>query len=154
MTTRVFSFRQLRVHSDCLPRLKLFSKIRSYHSYDHVSPSGPFTVTQTQILSAAISHIPQHGFTLTSLSLGAKDAGYIDATTNLFPSGALSLVQYHLYSRRIALAAHKCLSHNKNSQDITALTKALTWDRLMGNRDIIHRWPEVRALSEPENLFY
>jgi len=120
---------------------------RSYHSYDHPPPPGPFNVAETTILSSSIPHIPSHGFTHTSLSLGAKDAGYIDASTNLFPSGAFSLVHYHLYTQRTGLAEHKHIlepaSTDAEAMRVGPKVKALTWERLMGNKEIIHRWQEV-----------
>jgi len=137
-----------------LKRLRPLSKsdsislIRSYHSYDHPPPPGPFTPTETSILDAALPHIPTCGFTHTTLSIGASDAGYIDASTNLFPNGAFSLVQYHLYTQRLALAKHQhilspSLEEGQKPVGIGAKVKALTWERLRGNREVIHRWQEV-----------
>jgi ubiquinone biosynthesis protein COQ9 len=118
-----------------------------YHSYDRPQAPGPFNAVEESILAASIPHVPSHGFTHTSLSLGAKTAGYIDASTNLFPRGAFSLVHYHLYTQRLSLSKHK---HILETSDVDqkplrtgAKVKALTWERLMGNRDIIHRWQEV-----------
>jgi ubiquinone biosynthesis protein COQ9 len=73
-----------------------------YHSYDHPSPP-PYSGTANAILSAAISHIPSHGFGQTALQLGAKDAGYLPISTNLFPRGPFELVLFYLVSRRLAL---------------------------------------------------
>ncbi|RFU32509.1 hypothetical protein B7463_g3815, partial [Scytalidium lignicola] len=123
---------------------------RLYHSNDHPPPSGPFTPTETTILSSALPYVPSHGFTLTSLSLGAKDAGYIDASTNLFPMGAFSLVHYHLVTQRLALAQHRDLLETANPDQrqlgISAKVRALAWQRLMGNKEVIHRWQEALAL--------
>jgi ubiquinone biosynthesis protein COQ9 len=124
---------------------------RSYHSYDHPSPPGPFTPTESLILSASIPHIPSHGFTSTTLSLGAKDAGYIDASTNLFPSGAFSLVHYYLVTQRLALARHKESLDAEESEGkklgVGAKVKKLTSERLMANKAVVHRWQEVRIIS-------
>lgn len=126
---------------------------RLYHSHDHPPPPGTFTPIETSILSAALPYVPSHGFTLTSLSLGAKDAGYIDASTNLFPSGAFSLVHYHLVTQREKLAQHRDIlettaktasaTPGQKPLGIGAKVKALTWQRLMGNAEVIHRWQEV-----------
>jgi ubiquinone biosynthesis protein COQ9 len=126
-----------------LPRANL----RKYHSYDHPSPPGPFNATESAILSASLEHIPSHGFTNTSLALGAKDAGYLDVSTNLFPSGTFSLVYYHLVTQRLALAKHLEViqaSENGKRLGVGPKVKALTWVRLVSNRPIIHRWQEVR----------
>ena len=119
---------------------------RSYHSYDHPPPPGPFTPIETSILSASLPHIPSHGFTHTTLALGAKDAGYIDASTNLFPKGAFSLVHYHLVTQRLGLAekTHVCeVEEGQKPMGVGRKVKALTWERLMANRQVIHRWQEV-----------
>jgi len=127
----------------------------SYHAYDRPPPPGPFTPTETAILSAALPHVPTHGFTPTTLALGAKDAGYVDASINLFPRGAFALVQYHLVTQRLALARHAQLLVDQAEKPlgIAARVKALTWYRLMQNKDIIHRWQEALALSaQPTNI--
>jgi ubiquinone biosynthesis protein COQ9 len=142
--------RTLRPRLHRLQKPITFSSLRPYHSYDHPPPPGPFTPTESSILSAAIPHIPTHGFTHTTLSLGAKDAGYIDASTNLFPNGAFTLVHYYLYTQRLALSKHghilsPTLKEGEKPLGIGKKVKALTWERLMANKDIIHRWQEVRA---------
>jgi len=136
-----------------IPRLKRAiprTNFRKYHSYDHPPPPGPFNATETAILSASLSHVPVHGFTNTSLALGARDAGYLDVSTNLFPKGAFSLVHYHLLTQRLGLGKHSQVSQpaeNEKPLGIGAKVKALTWARLLSNEPIIHRWQEVCLLS-------
>jgi len=141
--------------------LRSFSNIsRTYHSTSHPPPPGPFTPVESSILSASLLHIPNHGFTHTTLSLGAKDAGYLDASTNLFPRGAFSLVHYHLYTQREALARHvpnleaaSTANGPARPLGVGAKVKKLTWARLMGNKAIIHRWQEALALmAQPTNI--
>ncbi|CZS92578.1 hypothetical protein WAI453_006681 [Rhynchosporium graminicola] len=138
------------------PRALTLSYPRPYHSYDHPAPAGPFTTIEASILSASLPHIPSHGFTNTSLSLGAKDAGYIDASTNLFPQGAFSLVHYHLITQRLSLADKTRVLKVKEGERPLGLggkVKALTWERLMANREVIHRWQEALALmAQPSNI--
>jgi ubiquinone biosynthesis protein COQ9 len=140
MTSKIRTIRPLQ--------LKFPYKKRLYHSYDHPPPPGPFNAVETSILSACIPYIPSNGFTHTTLSLGAKDTGYIDASTNLFPSGSFSLVHYHLYTQRLRLAQHKHILEQSTPEEeplgVGAKVKALTWERLMGNKEIVHRWQEVR----------
>ena len=131
-----------------IPSLKAPLTHRPYHSHDHPPPPGPFTQTESLILSAAAPHLPTHGFTHTTLSLGAKDVGYIDASTNLFPKGAFSLVWWYLYTQRTGLA-EKCRDvlkpeEGKKEMGVGQKVKALTWERLIGNRNVIGRWQEVR----------
>ncbi|RDL32493.1 Uncharacterized protein BP5553_08949 [Venustampulla echinocandica] len=131
---------------------------RPYHSYTHPPPPGPFTPVETAILSASLPHIPTHGFTHTTLSLGAKDASYIDASTNLFPRGAFSIVHYHLVTQRAALSKHKHILETSSQPGakppgIGAKVKALVWERLMANKGVIHRWQEALALmAQPSNI--
>jgi ubiquinone biosynthesis protein COQ9 len=135
-----------RLARRAIPRAKL----RNYHSYDHPPPPGPFNATETAILSASLPHIPLHGFTNTSLALGAKDAGYLDVSTNLFPEGAFSLVHHHLVTQRLGLGKHSQIlqqGENEKPQGIGAKVKALTWARLLSNEQIIRRWQEVCLLS-------
>ncbi|KAK0106514.1 Ubiquinone biosynthesis protein coq9, mitochondrial [Cadophora gregata f. sp. sojae] len=133
-----------------------YSTPRTYHSYDHPPPPGPFTPIETSILSASLPHVPTHGFTHTTLALGAKDAGYIDASTNLFPKGAFSLVHYHLVTQRLGLADRTHvfeLEGEERPMGVGRKVKALTWERLMANRKVIHRWQEALALmAQPSNL--
>jgi ubiquinone biosynthesis protein COQ9 len=133
-----------RLHA--IPR----ARFRKYHSYDHPPPPGPFNATETVILSTSLPHVPLHGFTNTSLALGARDAGYLDVSTNLFPKGAFSLVHYHLVAQRLGLGKHSQTFQpggNEKPLGIGAKVKALTWARLLSNEPIIHRWQEVCLLS-------
>jgi ubiquinone biosynthesis protein COQ9 len=121
-------------------------KLRKYHSYEHPPPPGPFNTTETAILSASLPLVPLHGFTNTTLALGAKDAGYLDVSTNLFPKGAFSIVHYHLVTQRLGLGNHSQLlqpGEDGKPLGIGAKVKALTWARLLSNEPIIHRWQEV-----------
>ncbi|KAM0805517.1 ubiquinone biosynthesis protein COQ9 [Usnea florida] len=116
---------------------------RSYHSYEHEAPP-PFNPTEDAILSAALTHVPTHGFSNAALTQGARDAGYLDISTNLFPTGAFSLVNYHLVTQRLALAKHA--SSLQPRTDITANIRTLALRRLHANTPIIHRWQEALAL--------
>ncbi|MCJ1462804.1 Ubiquinone biosynthesis protein coq9, mitochondrial [Pseudocyphellaria aurata] len=115
----------------------------TYHSYNQAVPS-PFPAAESAILSAAIAHVPTHGFTATALSRGARDIGYLDASVNLFPTGAFALVHYHLVTQRLALAQERC-SENASSS-INAEIRRLAWKRLHANGPLIHRWQEALAL--------
>jgi ubiquinone biosynthesis protein COQ9 len=146
MATKTLTVRPLlRPHP-----LKTTLSSRTFHSYDHPPPPGPFNATESLILSSGAPYVPAHGFTHKALSLGAKDAGYIDASTNLFPAGPFALVHWHLYKKRVGLAGRcRDVFENKAGVDrgekmgIGQKVKALTWERLMGNREVIGRWQEV-----------
>lgn len=113
----------------------------AYHSYDQAVPSA-FSAAESTILSAALAHVPTHGFTATALSRGARDVGYLDASVNLFPTGAFALVHYHLVTQRLALAQDRCPDNPPPS--IAAEIRRLAWKRLHANAPLIHRWQEVR----------
>ena len=144
------TMRPLRLHLRPLSRypLHLRSSLpgqcsRPYHSYEHETPR-PFSPTEDAILSAALTHIPTHGFTSTALTHGARDAGYLDISTNLFPTGAFAIVNYHLVTQRLALA--KRASSLPPQTDITTNIRTLALHRLHANTPIIHRWQEALAL--------
>ncbi|KAF4121560.1 ubiquinone biosynthesis protein COQ9 [Geosmithia morbida] len=115
---------------------------RSYHSYDHPAPPGPFGKTELAILSAAYKHVPEHGFTHRALGLGARDAGYIDMSPAGLPEGVFSLIRYHLVTRREALADVVV----PEGAGVGVKVAALTWERLLANKDVIHQWQEALAV--------
>lgn len=162
-----------RAHDACprpLPVMKSFLRtskfssiaprsttVRHYQSYDHPPPPGPFSNCESHILSKALQHVPSHGFSNITLSLGAKEAGYLDASANLFPSGAFSLVHFYLLTKRLELSK-ECNNMNAQQPSGRLLTvgekvKELTWRRLLLNRQIIHHWQEaISLMTTPSNL--
>lgn len=134
-----------RKHLVSPPKSSYVSVHRCYHSYDHPSPAEPFFPTERTILAAAYAHVPEHGFSHESLALGARDAGYLDISTNLLPDGVFSLVHWHMVSQREALAAQaRDLFSGEERMGLGRKVEALVWERLMGNKAVIGRWQEVR----------
>ncbi|KOS17633.1 Ubiquinone biosynthesis protein coq9 [Escovopsis weberi] len=130
---------------------------RSYHSYDHPPPRAPFGDVEKSILAAAYKHVPDHGFSERALGLGARDAGYLDISPAVFPDGAFSLIRYHLVTRRAGLAAQSRDILGEQQQDdkqrVAANVAALTWARLLENKDVIRRWQEALAImAQPSYL--
>ncbi|KAK0263848.1 hypothetical protein B0A54_02644 [Friedmanniomyces endolithicus] len=124
-----------------------------YHSYEHDEPP-PYRDAESAILSSALSHVPLHGFTQESLSLGAKQAGYLDISSNLFPNGAFDLVKYHLVTQRLALKSRIHFS-NDTKMGVGRRVRSLVLERLRANVDagVVGRWQEALALmSLGENL--
>jgi ubiquinone biosynthesis protein COQ9 len=119
-----------------------------YHSYEHPEPP-PFAPTESAILSAALSHVPNYGFTTAALKFGARDAGYLDVSTNLLPRGVFELVNYHLVMQRLALKdsvqfpGETELGSGKRI-GVGAKVRTLTMARLRANEPVLHRWQEVR----------
>ena len=139
----------LRLRSLPFVRHNPISHGRSYHSYEHESAPSPFNATEDAVLTAALRHVPMHGFTDASLSIGAREAGYLDVTVNLFPRGSFNLVNYHLVTKRLALKkvldtqAAKDDGGPFKGQGVGTRVRFLALERLMANRPVIHRWQEV-----------
>ena len=110
---------------------------RLYHSPNH-PPSPTYTPQQHKILNTALSLVPSQGFTSETLREGAKQAGYLEITHNLFPRGPWSLVEYHLITQRERLS-----SIPLNEGGVGKTIRKLCVERLKGNKDIIGRWQEV-----------
>ncbi|EKG18105.1 Ubiquinone biosynthesis protein COQ9 [Macrophomina phaseolina MS6] len=136
------------------------SRTACYHSYEHAQPE-PYPPAESAILSAALPHVPEHGFTNAALQLGARDAGYLDASTNLFPRGPFDLIQYHLVIRRLALRDTVQFPEDRENGGkrlgIGARVRLLTLERLRANAPVIHRWQEALAIMAqpsyvPESL--
>lgn len=121
---------------------------RPFHSYDHPAPPGPFGVTEEAILAAAWRHIPEHGFSHRALSIGARDAGYLDISPSALPEGTFSLIRYHLVKTRkeLSVRSRHILEGEKAPPGVGAKVAALTWERLLANEHVIHRWQDVRPL--------
>lgn len=121
---------------------------RLFHSYDHPSSHSLFNPTEEAILSAAYKHVPEYGFSQRALGLGAREAGYLDISPSVLPDGAFSLIRYHLVTQRLRLAsiAQEHIKDKSLSGNVEAKVTALTWERLLGNRDVIHQWQEVRDI--------
>jgi len=111
---------------------------RSYFSIHHPDRP-PFPEAQDKILAAAIARVPEYGFTEESLVLGAKDAGYLDVTVQLFPRGVFDLIRYHLVTQRLALK-HNVQFPEGIHLGLGAKIRTLAMARLRANADVIHQW--------------
>lgn len=132
---------------------------RSYQSYDHPPPPGAFGAAEQAILSAAYRHVPEHGFTQQALSLGVRDAGYLDISTNLLPEGPFSLIRYHLVTQREALAPRSESIFSSGGEgtspprQVPDKVERLAWERLLGNQEVNHRWQEALAvMAQPSHV--
>jgi len=128
------------------------SKTRSYHSYDYTTPP-PFSAPESAILSSALAHVPTYGFSTTALRLGARDAGYLEASTNLFPRGPFELVNYHLVTQRLALKeAVQFAADGKDGEGrkigVGKKVRTLALARLKANAEVgvVGRWQEALAI--------
>ncbi|KAJ9351797.1 hypothetical protein DTO027B9_6173 [Paecilomyces variotii] len=139
------------------------SVTRHYHSQFHPAlPTHEYTNSQATILSAALEHVPQHGFTLDALRLGARDAGFLDVSIQLLPRGEMDLVMFWLASRRGLLRAKvetglfeksNVAEGQKKVLSVEEKVKILVMERLRMNESIIHKWQDALALmSYPSNI--
>ncbi|KAL8937341.1 MAG: hypothetical protein Q9216_004476 [Gyalolechia sp. 2 TL-2023] len=136
----------------CTISRRIPSDRHSYHSCEHNAPS-TYTLAEKAILSAAIAHVPAHGFTATALSNGARDAGYLEVSTNLLPAGVFSLVKYHLITQRLALSKDTSTPPVQEPTNVLKNVRALTLKRLRANESIVHRWQEALAiLAIPKHI--
>lgn len=123
-----------------------------YHSYEHVEPP-PYHEAESAILSSALAHVPAHGFTQKALTLGAKEAGYLDISTNLFPRGPFDLVKYHLVTQRLGLKDR--IQFTDEKMGVGRKVRSLVLERLRANVDtgVVGRWQEALAImSLAENI--
>ncbi|KAL4780260.1 COQ9-domain-containing protein [Aspergillus varians] len=133
---------------------------RPYHSLHHPElPPHEYTNSQTTILSAALKHVPSHGFTQDALTLGARDTGFLDVSVQLLPRGEFDLILFWLASRRGLLRAaveQNGLLSGSNAGPVSSVedkTKTLIMKRLRMNTDIRHHWQDALALmSLPSNI--
>lgn len=128
------------------PRATAGLKQRCYYHSSQYSQPAPFPAAESAILSAAISHVPNVGFTIDALKLGARDAGYLDASTNLFPRGVFDLINYHLVTQRLALkdtVQFPPADGHAKRIGTGSKVRTLALARLRANAPIVHRWQEV-----------
>ncbi len=117
---------------------------RAYHSYDQPAAACSFGTTEEAILSAAYNHVPEHGFSRRALGRGARDAGYLDISPSVLSDGTFSLIRYHLVTQRQNLAPRsREIFKDQEKLGPGAKVAALTWERLLANRDVIYTWQEV-----------
>jgi ubiquinone biosynthesis protein COQ9 len=123
-----------------------------YHSYEHNAPA-PYPATETTILSAALAHVPVHGFTQEALSLGAKESGYLDISTNLFRKGAFDLIIYYLVTQRLALGGR--VQFLDENMGVGRRVRALVMERLRANAEagVVQHWQGALGhMSLAENI--
>ncbi len=143
----------LRAPASIRPLLLQTPRARaSYHSYDHFEEP-VYRDAERNILSLAMAHVPTHGFTQEALELGAKEAGYLDVSTNLFPKGTFDLVKFHLVSQRLGLRDR--IQFPDEKMGVGRKVRSLVLERLRANVDagVVPRWQEALAImSLAENI--
>lgn len=141
-------------------------QIRPYHSTLHPRlPDHEYNNSQTAILSAALPHIPEHGFSAEALALGARDAGFLDVSVQLFPRAEFDLVLFWLASRRGLLRAkveEGALFRrvaDESGRDASSFSteekcRILVMERLKMNSDVKGQWQGVSGPFFPLGIDY
>jgi len=86
---------------------------------------------------------------MDAMKLGARDAGYLDVSTNLLPRGVFDLINYHLVTQRLALQNNVQFpdqGEQGKKMGVGAKVRTLTLARLRANEPVIHRWQEALAI--------
>ncbi|KAK2612140.1 Ubiquinone biosynthesis protein coq9, mitochondrial [Conoideocrella luteorostrata] len=131
---------------------------KTFFSYEHPPSSQPFGTVEDVILSAAYQHVPEHGFSHHSISLGARDTGYLDISPSVLSNGVFSLIRFHLVRQRLNLAYNTeelfdTSEINSAGTSAGSRVAAIAWARLIANKDIIHRWQEALAImAQPSHV--
>ena len=104
--------------------------LRTYHSYE-TAPKPPYPATESAILAAGLAQVPAHGFSKTALRQGALDAGFLEASTNLFSRGEFELVMWHLQTQRLGLKDR--IEGLDQGAGLAKRVRGLVLERLGGN---------------------
>jgi ubiquinone biosynthesis protein COQ9 len=121
------------------------SQRHSYHSEYHPEAQ-PFPDAQERILSAAMRHVPTHGFSSTALAGGARESGYLEVSLQLLPRGVFDLINYHLVTQRLSLKDRVQFPAEVEPR-VGQKVRTLTLERLRANKNIIHQWQGVGRCS-------
>ncbi|KAJ5138518.1 uncharacterized protein N7515_003366 [Penicillium bovifimosum] len=126
---------------------------RPYHSTLHARlPDHTYTNSQTAILSAALDFVPTTGFTLESLTHGARSAGFLDVSVQLLPRREFDLILFWLASRRGLLRSKvedglftRLAAEAGKELSVDEKVKALVLERLKLNKDVKGVWQDALA---------
>ncbi|RDH31588.1 ubiquinone biosynthesis protein COQ9 [Aspergillus welwitschiae] len=142
-------------HQPCL-RTTTTPSIRPYHSIHHPTPTHEYSNSQTTILSSALRHVPTHGFTRDALTLGARDAGFLDVSVQLLPRGEFDLILFWLASRRGLLRSkveNDALLQSSQPLSVDDKIKVLIMERLRMNVEVKEKLQDALAImSLGENI--
>lgn len=96
------------------------------------------------ILSKALNHVTEFGFTSEAISRGAMDIGYSSASNGLFKNGAFDLIDFFYKDCNAKLAAHleKLIQENKITKKNELVREAILY-RLSLIQPYIKHWPAV-----------
>lgn len=123
---------------------------RAWHSYEHAA-ADLYNPIENNILTAAMTRVPELGFSLEALKAGAIDTGHLEITHNLFPAGAFDLIRYHLVRERNNL--QKIKGELEQIEGIGHKVRRLCLERLRANEPYIHQWEDaLSVMALPHNI--
>lgn len=106
----------------------------------------PFSPIESAILASASTHVPEHGFSTTSLTRGAQDAGYPAASAAILSRGPFELVRWHLVTRRLSLkneVQFPEVADGRPGMGVGRKVRSLVLARLKGNEGVSQHWQDV-----------
>ncbi|KAJ6083958.1 hypothetical protein N7486_010758 [Penicillium sp. IBT 16267x] len=147
-TTRPTTTPQPTRHHSHPRKYQSYQPRRPYHSSLHPAlPVHEYTNSQIAILEASLAHTPVHGFTQTSILLGARDAGFLDVSVQLLPRGEYDLILFWLASRRglLRAAVESGDIQFTAGQDVQSKIKTLIMKRMKMNEEVRGQWQDALA---------
>ncbi|CAH1758156.1 9687_t:CDS:2 [Entrophospora sp. SA101] len=117
----------------------------------HTSPESPIP---EQILRTSLSYINQYGWTINTLSQGAKSLGYSSVAHGLFPRGGVELIDFFLEDSRQKMICEIKDKVNEEGLKIPQKIRLACITRLNLTKPYIKKWPEALAIMSQPNNFY
>ncbi|CAI5703350.1 hypothetical protein KXD40_003734 [Peronospora effusa] len=108
---------------------------------------------EQRILTKAIDHVPEHGWTIEALAAGAMDLGYPSVAHGMFTRGPVELVEYFMDSCLAKLRKTLILNTDKlQAMTVAERLKFGVRNRLEMLIPVIDLWPQGMALGAlPQN---
>lgn len=121
-----------------------------YHSYEHPEQD-VFNAAERLVLTAAMKHVPELGFTLDAIKKGSIDTGHLEITHNLFPSGQFDLIRFHLIRERYKL--QNLRGELELEKGIGKKIRRLCYERLRANEPYLSQWQDaLSVMALPTNI--
>ncbi|KAF9571778.1 Ubiquinone biosynthesis protein coq9, mitochondrial [Mortierella alpina] len=130
------------------------SKSTQEQQKQSLPPSSSSTTAKTTpeaILRTALTFVPEHGWTTTSIAKAAESMGYPSIIHGMFPKGGADLIDYFLNDclNRLPLE----LEGRMEGLGVKEKIRLATLTRLAMNAPYLDRWPEALAImAQPSNV--
>lgn len=126
----------------------------SHESHNTRESSNESVQIKTKILEAALSFVPQHGWTKTSLSHGAEQVGFPSIAHGMFARGGVEIVEYlNGKLHKELIESMKKMNEEKTYETPTKFVAKAVEIRLRMIEPYKDSWPQALALmSLPPNV--